>query len=62
MKTLNRAAFNLKSIYFRKFLVGTRTDVYPDMPKRKKRGTVAIVSLHRFLNLRYAFSRYAINV
>ena len=52
----------MKSIYFRKFLVGTRTDVYPDMPKRKKRGTVAIVSLHRFLNLRYAFSRYAINV
>ena len=62
LKTMNSAAFKYKSVYFKKFIVGTRHDIYPEMPKRKKRGTVALQTLYRHLNLRFAFSRYAINV
>jgi len=40
---MNRQAWKFKQMQFKKFMVGTRKPIYPNLSKRKKKGIVAII-------------------
>lgn len=57
---MNKRAHAFKLAYFKKFVIGTRQDVYPQMSKKKKKATSALANLYQHLNLRFHFSKFAI--
>ena len=60
LKVLNARARSYKLAYFKKFVIGTRQEVYPQMSKKKKKATSAIANMFCFTNLRFAFSKFAV--
>lgn len=60
LRVMNTRAHAFKLAYFKKFVIGTRKDVYPQMSKRKKKATSALAHLSHFLTLRFMFSKFAI--
>jgi hypothetical protein len=61
LKTMNNQAFKFKLAYFKKFVIGTRKEVYAPVSKKRKRAVTSIVNHYRYSNLRAFFSKMAIN-
>ena len=61
LKTMNKHAFKMKGIYFKKFIIGTRKEVYAPISKKKKKALTILMSHFTHTTLRELFSRFAIN-
>lgn len=61
LKVINAQAFKFKQSCFRRFVIGTRQDVYAKMSKKKKKATSALASMYTYFVMRGHLNRLAIN-
>ena len=61
LKVMNAQAFKFKASCFRRFVIGTRRDVYSRMSKKKKKATCALVSMYSYVVMRRHLNKFAIN-
>ena len=59
--TMNKHAFLYKKACFNKFIIGTRTPLYTNFNKKKKKAVCALVQYYRLVVTRELFTRFAIN-
>ena len=58
---MNKHAYAYKQACFRKFVIGTRTPVYANINKKKKKAVCALVQYYKLVSIRELFTRFAIN-
>jgi len=58
---MNKHAFAYKQSCFAKFVIGTRTPIYADMPKKKKKAVCALAQYYQLTTMRSLFIRLAVN-
>ena len=58
---MNKQAFKYKESYFKKFVIGTRKEVYAPLSKKKKKGLTTLMGFYTLCTMRCLFSKLAIN-
>lgn len=58
---MNARAHKYKQSCFRRFVIGTRQDVYGKMSKKKKKATCSLASMYTYFVMRRHLNKFAIN-